>query len=266
MEKTEIAGSGNALMSIIRGLFDDTYPGITTTGKRKMDDVASVGYVSMLGAMTPTIWKRCMEGRDSYGTGLGGRFNLVASNEDRTSATLMPMDMGELHGALEEKLHALENRPEPLTILTEAAALDVLTEWWAQSRGHSHYNRVNVILHRKALHIAWLRGLPVITKEVMEHAVKLGDYLVGIRDAYAVTRGEDKVAIAENRILHILRQIAPSAVRLSQLVDLLDGDLSRSTIQRCLASLIESREAEKHMGESRGGRPHNLFRLAPKKG
>jgi hypothetical protein len=46
MEKTRIDKSGGAFMSVIRTLFDDIVPGITTTGERK--EAASVGYLSLL--------------------------------------------------------------------------------------------------------------------------------------------------------------------------------------------------------------------------
>jgi hypothetical protein len=258
MEKTRIQGSGAALMSIIRTLFDDVVPGITTTSQRT--DPASVGYLSLLGAMTPSLWRRAMEGQDSYGSGLGGRFNLVASNEERTASTLLPMEIGDLQDALDAKLADLEMRT-PVRITTEQTALDVLAEWWSESKGRPHYNRVNVIAHRKALHLAWIRGLPVITREIMLQAVRLADYLVQVRDAFAVTKGEDKTAIGENRVLHILRQIAPKAVRARQVVELLDGLMSRASVYRALENLVSSGEVEKHKVRGGAHRPYDVYRV-----
>jgi hypothetical protein len=262
MEKTRIEGSGAALMSVIRSLFDDTVPGITTTGKRT--EAAQIGFVSLLGAMTPSLWRQAMEGRDSYGSGLGGRFNLIATNEERSASTLMPMDLGDLQAILEAKLLKLET-DSPVTIGTESAALAVLDDWWKSSRARPHYNRINVIAHRKALHLAWIRGLPVITREVMLQAVKLADYLVGVRKAFAATKGEDRTAISENRVMHILIEIAPKAVRSKQVVELLDGLMSRASVYRALESLEKSGEAEKHLirkGDSH--RPYAVYRVCLK--
>jgi hypothetical protein len=245
------------LKTDIRTLFDDTAPGITTTSTRK--EVAPVGYVSLLGGMTPSLWRRSMEGQDSYGSGLGGRFNLVATNEERTAATLLPMEIGDLQSTLDMKLAALEHNET--TISTEPGALNVLAEWWASSKGRPHYNRVNVITHRKALHLAWIRGLPVITREIMLQAIGLADYLVGVRDAFAVTKGEDRTAIGENRVLHILRQIAPKAVRSRRVVELLDGLMSRASVFRALESLVSSGELEKFSVKG-DGRPYAVYRLS----
>jgi hypothetical protein len=256
MEKTRIDNSGGALMSVIRTLFDDIHPGITTTGKRTI--VAPVGYLSLLGAMTPSLWRQAMEGRDSYGSGLGGRFNLVATNVSESAASLTPMDIGDLQSTLDRKLADLEHNA--LTIPTDKPALDVLTDWWQQSKGQPHYNRVNVILHRKALHLAWLRGLPVITKEVMLQALRLGDYLVAVRHAFSPTKGEDRTAIGENRVLHILSQIAPKAVSSKRVVELLDGLMSRASVQRALDSLVSSGEAEKVEVKREGQRRYAVFR------
>lgn len=257
-EKTRIKDSGAALMSVIRTCFDDVVPGITTTSKRTV--VAPIAYLSLLGAMTPSLWRRAMEGQDSYGSGLGGRFNLVATNEDRTAATLLPMNVDDLQGALDGKLAELERNA--LTIPTERAALDVLAEWWAQSKGQAHFNRVNVIAHRKALHLAWMRGLPVITRETMVDALKLADYLVAVRDAFAVTKGEDRTAIGENRVMHVLKQIAPKWVSSKKVVELLDGLMSRASVFRALESLVNSAEAEKQTVKRPHSRPYAVYRVS----
>jgi hypothetical protein len=260
MEKTEIKGSGGALMSVIRTCFDDIHPGITTTSERT--EVAEIGYLSLLGAMTPSIWRRSMEGRDSYGSGLGGRFNLIATNTADSASELLPMDASDLMTVLDGKLAALE--AHPLTIPTEREASAVLREWWLQSKGQTHYNRVNVIAHRKALHLAWIRGMPVITAELMRQAVRLADYLVGVRDAFAVTKGEDRTAIGENRVMHILQQISPKWVRARKVVELLDGLMSRASVYRALESLVNSGEAEKvdidREARKKGERPYTIYR------
>ncbi len=262
MEKTEIKGSGKALMSIIRTCFDDTVPGITTTAGRPV--AANLALLSLLGAITPSLWRGAMEGRDSYGSGLGGRFNLVASNEDRTASTLMSMQLGDLQDQLERKFVELESHDT--TIPTEKGALKVLDDWWtANSRGKPHYNRINVITHRKALHLAWIRGLPIITAEIMGQAIQLADYLVGVRNAFAVAPGEDKTAICENRIMNVLRQISPKAVRPKQVVELLGCMASRNTVLRALDSLAGSGEAEKIVRKDTSSKkPYAVFRLNPK--
>jgi hypothetical protein len=260
LEKTEIQGSGGALMSIIRTCFDDTVPGITTCAGR--DVVADIAFLSIMGGTTPSLWRKMMEGRDSYGSGLGGRFNLVASTENRTEGFMPDMDLGDLHAHLEAKFNKLEVESESAGVITTAPdAIELLKEWWRDNAtGKPHYNRVNVIAHRKALHLAWMRNAPIITREIMADALKLGAYLVAIRDAYAVVKGEDKSAINENRVLHILRQIKPYALRVTRLVDLLDGQMSRSSITRALDSLTAAGEIEK-LTVKGDGRSMSVYRV-----
>lgn len=260
-EKTEIKGAGKALMSIIRTCFDDTEPGITTTAGRPV--AADLAYLSLLGAMTPSLWRQAMEGRDSYGSGLGGRFNLVASNNTGTMFMLEDQDLGHLPEIMEKKFAALD--AEMLTIPTEQAAKNVLRDWWNDnSEGKAHYNRINVIAHRKALHLAWIRGLPIITEEIMLHALQLADYLVGVREAFSVSKGEDQTAINENRVMHILRRIAPKAVRTSQIVTLMDGLMSRAAVFRALETLAGSGEVDKIVRKDASAKkPYAVYRLSP---
>jgi len=259
MGKTEITGNG-AILSIIRTCFDDIAPGITTCKGRPV--AASAAFVSLLGAMTPSLWRKAMEGRDSYGSGLGGRFNLVASNEDRTASTLVNMDLGDLQEQLNAKFTRLDN--EELIIDTEPGALKLMNDWWTGSRGRAHYNRVNVIAHRKAMHLAWMRGSPVITTEIMRDALLLADYLVAVRDVFAVSKGDDRTAIGENKVLHILRHISPKAVTAKQIVSFLDGMMSRSGVFSVLRSLAESGEAERLQINPVAGRPYSVYRVVQK--
>lgn len=119
MEKTEIQGSGGALMSIIRTCFDDIFPGITTTKGRPV--AADIAYLSILGGITPGLWRKCMEGRDSYGSGLGGRFNLIASNEERIASDLPTMELGDLHEVLERLMARRRGDTDSRTAKTDAA-------------------------------------------------------------------------------------------------------------------------------------------------
>jgi hypothetical protein len=219
--------------------------------------------MSLLGAMTPSLWRRAMEGRDSYGSGLGGRFNLVATDEDRTASTLVTMDLGDLPEQLEARLARVD--ADELIIDTDDAALKLLADWWeCNSRGKPHYNRVNVILHRKALHLAWMRGEPAITLEIMRDALLLGEYLVGVRDVFAVSKGDDRIAVGENKVMHILRNIAPRAVTAKQIVGFLDGMMSRSAVFSVLKSLGTSGEVEQLQVTPAVGRPYAVFRVSPK--
>lgn len=200
-----------------------------------------------------------MEGRDSYGSGLGGRFNLVASTETRTEGFMADMVMEDLQDRLEAKFKTLDG--QTLTIPIAPNAITLLREWWSDnSPGKPHYNRVNVISHRKALHLAWVRGEQVITREIMADALRLGDYLVAIRDAYAVVKGEDRSAINENRVLHVLKRIAPKGVRVTRMVDLLDGLMSRASVYRALESLVSVGAADKFTVRGEG-RPYGVYRV-----
>lgn len=232
MEKTAIAGSGGSLMSVIRSLFDDVRPGLTTAKGRPK--VAELGYFSLLGAMTPNIWRRAMEGTDPYGTGLGGRFNIVASTETRTSEMLLTMDFSDLHKEIEAKLTRLD--ADVYCVSIDPLAQKLLAEWWKDKR-FSIYNRVNVIICRKALHMAWLRGSYCITPDIMERAIALGDYLTQVRTVFASVSGEEPAALNENRVMQLLTSVYPKGIRQSRIHGLLDGIISRSTIYRVLQAL-----------------------------
>lgn len=260
MEKTRIEGSGGALMSCIRSLFDDTRPGLTTSKGRPV--IAELGYFSLLGSMTHSLWRKAMEGRDSYGSGLGGRFNLVATNEDRTAAILMTPDFSPHRKALDAKLAALDSSPQMIGI--EPAAQKLLAEWW-EGKNKPFHNRVNVIAGRKALHLAWITGQPSITLETMRKAIQLAEYLVAIRTAFAVAQGEERAAITENRVLQILGSISPKAASAKNLVRLLDGLMSRRSVYGSLQSLVETAEVEKHeVRDTKSGRKYSVFRLSAK--
>jgi uncharacterized protein DUF3987 len=259
MEKTSISGSGGALMSIIRSLFDDTRPGITTTKGRAK--VAELGYLSILGSMTPSIWRKSLEGKDSYGTGLGGRFNLVASNETRTSGMLTPIDVSDLRQQFEKLFTKLDGFAQLVSVDPNAKGL--MQRWW-EGKSKSFFNRVNVITARKALHMAWVTGQSVITEGMMSRAIELAEYLIGVRQAFAVVQGEEKAAIAENRVLQVLLNIQPKAASLAQIVAILDGVMARSTTFRALEALVTNGEVEKitRPGSSKSrGKSYFVYRI-----
>jgi len=257
-EKTRVENSGGSLMSTIRTLFDDTRTGISTCKGRP--EAATLGYFSLLGAMTPSLWKQALEGKDSYGSGLGGRLNILATNDKRATAMLTPVDFSPYRKALEKKFSALDGSCQSIGVDRDARAL--LVDWWADKYSNPYCNRVNVITGRKALHMAWVTGHPTITREIMEKCIQLGDYLIAVREAYAVTKGEDKSAIGENRVLQILESMKPKAMTLKQIVLLLDGLMSRTGVYRALESLANSREVEKLTVKKDGKKPYVVYRKA----
>ena len=263
MEKTGIKGSGKSMMSVIRSCFDGNSPGLTKAGKTR-PVVAEIGYLSLIGGMTPQIWRRSLEGADSYGTGLGGRFNLVASGEVKTAAILTKPDFGPITAKFERLFSRLDAEVFT-TIPIEPAAARVLSEWWGDKGKLDFYNRVNVISARKALHLAWSLGLPTITVEVVHRALKLAEYLASVRAMFVVAKGEEKTAIAENRVLDLLRNVFPKALRPKRIVELLDETLSRATVYRALQSLASTAEVSAYqMDNPKGGGKTSLYRAYPR--
>jgi hypothetical protein len=258
MEKARVEGSGKAMISVLRTLFDGTRPGISQCKGRT--DVAVEGYYSLFGSMTPSLWRRAMEGADSYGTGLGGRFNLVASNEDKTVGMLRAANLGTLPETFEKMFLDLDSRPKYITMSDDARAM--VSDWWATKGRNGFYNRVNVIAGRKALHIAWITGQTQITGAIMERALKLADYLGAVRELSTAAAGEERSAVAENRVLAVLRNVHPKAARARQIVSLLDGVMSRAGIYRALHSLLSTGEITEHgMRDERG--PYRVYTAVP---
>jgi hypothetical protein len=106
--------------------------------------------------------------------------------------------------------------------------------------------------------------MPVITPEIMRQALKLAEYLIGVRDVFAVSKGDDKTAIGENKILHILRQIGPKAVAAKQVVAFLDGMMSRASVFNALKSLTNSGEVEQVQINPVSGRSYAVYRVSLK--
>jgi predicted transcriptional regulator len=73
-----------------------------------------------------------------------------------------------------------------------------------------------------------------------------------------------QTSTGENRVMHVLRQIAPKAARAKQMVELLDGLMSRASVYRSLESLEKSGEVEKHQVRGAAHRPYAVYRVITK--
>lgn len=86
------------------------------------------------------------------------------------------------------------------------------------------------------------------------------DVIQGLLWALVVKGCRDKPAINKRRVLRVLQQLAPEAVRRSQMVELLKGVLSRSSVYRALEALVSSGEVEKRTVKPPSGQPYAVYR------
>ncbi len=244
MEKTSIQGSGKSLLGVIRNLHDSERPGFSIASKRT--DIAPLGRLSILGSMTPSIWRDAMQGKDAYGTGIGGRLNLIVTGPVKTKAQLRWPDFSDLAEQLERKFFALDGGPIRMTQEPEADA--VFSRWWeslTSGQWGRACGRVNVITQRKALHLAWMLGQTSITADVAEKAVLLGNYLVEARQSVMVEEGGEKQAVNENVVLAALRDAYPKALSAATIAANVSHSMSRRSVYNALNTLVETLEARK---------------------
>jgi len=259
MEKTSIQGSGKSLLGVIRNLHDSERPGFSIASKRT--DIAPLGRLSILGSMTPSIWRDAMQGKDAYGTGIGGRLNLIVTGPVKTKAQLRWPDFGDLAERLEQKFFALDAGPIRMTQEPEADA--VFSRWWetlTSGQWGRACGRVNVITQRKALHLAWMLGQTSITADVAEKAILLGNYLVEARQSVMVEEGGEKQAVNENVVLAAVRDAHPKALSAATICVFVDHAMSRRSIYNALSMLVETGEVRKIKGApGKNGRPATLY-------
>ena len=73
--------------------------------------------------------------------------------------------------------------------------------------------RLNIIVLRNALHLAWLLDEKTISAETMQKAVKLGDYQLSQRQSLVATPTENPLAQMQQRVVRVLRQKGRSTRR-----------------------------------------------------
>jgi hypothetical protein len=223
LSKTHIEGSGAALLSQLRELWDSHFVNASVTQKRKIGDVPKICYLSLLTSTQPETFEELVSTGGGLGTGLLSRWTLIRNDETRTVASLPVPNLRRVVTDLMKKIERLEKEPYAVTFGREAE--DVLNKWWAgvmevrQYDGANHREvtaRLNIIVLRNALHLAWLADTREITAEIMRKATKLGDYQLSQRMPLIGSPTENPVAKVQQKIRKFLRVKGRSARRAIQ--------------------------------------------------
>ena len=212
LSKTRIEGSGPALLSQLRELYDSPYVNASTTASRKMKDVPRIVHLSLLTSTQPSTFEELIS--EGLGTGMLSRFTIVRSDETRTVDSIPIPKLRTIKTALMQKVEALEAYPFRATLSPDAK--EVMKAWYAKIRdiARSHDNeqqrestaRLNIVVLRNVLHLAWLLDEPLVSAETMRKATLLGDYQLSQRSALIGSPTNNDSALMQSRITKCLRQ------------------------------------------------------------
>jgi hypothetical protein len=211
LEKTGIQNSGGALLSQLRELFDSRFVVPSITKYRKMEDVPRIIDLSLITSTQPGTFEEAIS--RGIGTGFLSRLTLIRNDETRRVGHLPEVSLRPIKSALVEKIEHLEMSPYRVNLSSEA--LTVFDEWWSRimeiDRTHADDQReitarLNILVLRNVLHLAWLLNEKTVTAETMRKACKLGDYQLSQRQSLFTTPADNPLAMMQQKIVRALRQ------------------------------------------------------------
>jgi hypothetical protein len=209
---------GSALPSIVRELFDSVWITPSTTSKRKAKDLTAMCLYSLLSTTQPETFEMAISQHGGLGSGLASRLTLISNKETRTVATLLEPNLGDWQKRMFAKLAALEQYPVGLNLST--IAKNLLDVWWMKLNDGQHEDesdeilaRLNVIVLRNAMHLAWLRDSLEIEEGDMKKAIKLGDYQVAQRRTLVLPATDNTFASHQVKIKLYIERHGPSSAR-----------------------------------------------------
>jgi hypothetical protein len=211
LSNTNIEGSGASLLSTLREFFDSEWVTPSTTNKRKQADVSGHGLVSLLTSTQPETLDKLIAIGGKVGTGFLSRTTLVLNREARTVAAIDEPDLTEWTAAMKARLLELEDNPVVCGFTPQAETL--LHEWWKASQTEAQartenvevITRLNILVLRNALHMAWL-DKTVIDEKIMARAIKLGDWQLSMRQSLVLSEADNPYAAHEIKIAASLRR------------------------------------------------------------
>jgi len=201
LDKSQIAGN-KALLDIYLGAWESTSPTFSTAKGRK--DVPGRVLLSLLTSIQPERLST-ME----VSSGLASRITWVSLPTFEAVAYLGEFNFGDLQQVLFHKLTELEQRP--LKIKTSKAAKETLTKWYRSLplRGYQDDTlsvRMNVIVQKNALHLAWLSGAKEIDSSLIYKAIRLGDWQLSVRNELFIHETQNALACHQAKIMKALRK------------------------------------------------------------
>lgn len=201
LDKTQIAGN-KALLDIYLAAWETTTPSFSTAKDRKT--VPSKVLLSLLTSIQPDRLS-AME----VASGLASRITWVSLPEFEKVACLGEYNFGDLQLRLFNKLTELEK--SPIKIKTSRAAKATLTQWYSSLplRGYQDETipiRMNVIVQKNALHLAWLSGAKEIDSSLIYKAIRLGDWQLSVRNELFINETNTPIARHQAKIMKALRK------------------------------------------------------------
>lgn len=202
LDKSGIAGAGQALLELMLAAWDSTFPKLSTAKGRK--EVPSRLFLSILTSIQPDRL-----GAMQVTSGLYSRCIWVTVPPLDVVASLPKVDYGDFQKRLFAKLLPLEK--DTTTITTSPDAIRVLNDWFATVKTRNYEDdqirtRINIIALRRALMLAWLQDEPTITAELMGLVTRWCDWQLSVRAELFLQETDNPIACMQQKILKTLRR------------------------------------------------------------
>ena len=202
LDKSGIAGAGQALLELMLSAWDSTFPKLSTAKNRKQ--VPPRLFLSILTSIQPDRWSAMQ-----VTSGLYSRCIWVTVPPLDVVASLPKVEYGDFQQRLFAKLLPLDR--EVITITTAPEAINVLNDWFATVKARNYEDdqirtRINIIALRRALVLAWLRNQPTITGELMGLVTHWCDWQLSVRAELFLRETDNPIACMQQKILKTLRR------------------------------------------------------------
>jgi hypothetical protein len=256
LDKSGIAGAGQALLELMLGAWDSTMPVLSTAKNR--EDVPAKVLFSLLTSIQPDR----LSGMQ-VSSGLYSRIIWVTTPPLDVDASLMEPDFGDFQKRLFAKLLPLEKFS--LKITTSYDARVVLRLWFDSIKERTFEDdqvrtRINTITHRNALHLAWLLNSPEVTAEIMCKAIHISNWQLGVRAELFLKETNNPVACFQQKILKALRK-KPALTRRQIYRATHAYEVGTVIFEQALNGLVKAREV-KELPNAR--RNSTIFGIPPK--
>lgn len=192
VEKTAIAGSGQAYLNTLNKLNDSNRFVKSLTKTAKISEVSDRKvHLSIIGATTTSKWQTMFTTVGTVGSGFYQRLNITRPDDkDIRKVILDPIDkpIRELRESLRTKILALEHNPVTCGYTIEAR--ERYTEEVNQLGNDMHEDvkgRIDSLVQKNAMHLAWLldrkdeHGNYQIDTDILERAFRLAEYTLQVK-------------------------------------------------------------------------------------
>jgi hypothetical protein len=213
VEKFTIAGSGRGFMGVNCSLYESS--SLPPTHRVKgVKHLPKEAHASLLGCSTAEKWEAMFAKSGAEESGFFQRLNLAATDSTDTVALLKDPDLNEVRRRLIEKIEHLEDHQVEVVVIDGAQKL--FTKWHESLKVRTAGDtvdisgRLNVIVLRNALHLAWLLERPApgapgsvrysLDANIMARAIALADHELETRRAYRPVIGNNDWALCENLV------------------------------------------------------------------